>query len=97
MGAMKAKDLPVNSSETLYVEAKDEGAYLYTRMKQLQYSVTDLAKALGVSRTTMYDVFNGKYSLTRDLMARFNAIDPEREAVAMWRIDPKPKRKKSNK
>jgi plasmid maintenance system antidote protein VapI len=86
---MKTKKVSAESENPLYIEAQDEGAYLKARMHALGYGVTGFAQALGISLMAIYKVFNGEYALTRELVARLNAIDPEGEIVPLWRVEKK--------
>ena len=82
----KIKGMKTKKIASTHVDAKYEGEYLKARMHELGHNPSSLAKALGVSRTTLYDVFAGKYALTRELVARFNELDKDLFVQASWQV-----------
>ena len=74
---------------------KEEGDYLKHRMDRLRYhghgSITRFAKDLGVTRQTLYDIFAGKYALTRELAAKLNELESVRQIEASWKVTVKEK------
>jgi plasmid maintenance system antidote protein VapI len=76
-----------------YIPAAREGAYLKQRMHALypekHGAVTQFAKDLGVTRQTLYDIFAGKYALTREVAAKLNELETACTIEAAWKVTTK--------